>query len=301
MINNGIIKNLAIVVPVHNRKSITLQFVVQVKRQNIRVDQIIVVNDGSTDGTSEAITEKFPDVHIIHGPGDWWWTKSVNMGCRYALEHGADYILLMNDDTTFGDDYIEKMMHHVADYPDALIGSLSLTHTKPHRIFYAGTKSIVWWRAKTHLYYRPFEPYQPHMKGLHESPVLPGRGLVIPKRVFQTIGMFDDIRLPQYSADYDFVLRANRAGFQTFISWDAITYSYVEQTGNGASFVRQSFYDYSKSLFNRYSHNSIVTRYYYYRKHCKRYVWPLAMFLHYIRRIRAFFKKRNTLSVIQVS
>ena len=40
--------------------------------------EVIIVDDGSTDGTSKFIKSNYPEINIIKGPGDWWWTKSMN-------------------------------------------------------------------------------------------------------------------------------------------------------------------------------------------------------------------------------
>jgi GT2 family glycosyltransferase len=59
----------------------------------------------------------------------------------------------------------------------------------------------------------------------------PGRGALIPLAVFRKVGLYDRKRLPHYGADYDLTLRARRAGFKVYISFDAKLYSHVEKTG----------------------------------------------------------------------
>ncbi|HZG23054.1 MAG TPA: glycosyltransferase, partial [Chitinophagaceae bacterium] len=97
---------LAIVIAVHNRKNTTLQCLQQLARQTFQDFSIIVVDDGSADGTSAAIRQFFPSVTVINGTGNWWWTRSVNEGIRYALDQHASHVLLLNDDTYFTSDYL---------------------------------------------------------------------------------------------------------------------------------------------------------------------------------------------------
>ncbi|NJO67968.1 MAG: glycosyltransferase family 2 protein [Bacteroidetes bacterium] len=60
---------------------------------------IVVIDDGSIDNTSEIIKEKFPEVDILKGNGNLWWTGSVNIGARYAFStKKASFVLLWNND-----------------------------------------------------------------------------------------------------------------------------------------------------------------------------------------------------------
>ena len=99
-----------IVVPVFNRAKITLQFLELLSKQQFREFKAVVVDDGSSDDTSEMIRNQYPDAKIVAGDGNWWWTKSVNEGIRYALNNtDCTHVLLMNDDTFFEDDYLMKL------------------------------------------------------------------------------------------------------------------------------------------------------------------------------------------------
>jgi GT2 family glycosyltransferase len=254
---------------------------------------IIVVVDGSTDSTLEMLMSEFPGVDIIRGTGHWWWTKSINEGCKFALKRGTDALLLMNDDTEIGERYVETLLKNTEQQPDAIIGSLNITKTKPHRIYFSGVKRIAWWNAKSVRYHQIFAPYDNRLTGLHPSILLMGRGMFIPASVFEKTGFFDEKSFPQYKADLDFVLTAQKNNIKTFISWDCIVYSHLELTGKGVTYKKQSFFAFLKSFFQENSMTNLVHSFRYYRKHCPFYLLPLSFVIDKLRLIYSFLSKRK--------
>lgn len=285
--------NLYIIIAVHNSRDITLTCLSLLSRQSYQKFKIVIVDDGSTDGTAEALSNDYPEVKVIRGTGDWWWTKSMNEGIKYAMDQGASAVLMMNDDTYFDDDYIKTMVRISGENPGAVIGSLDVTREEPRRIFFSGVEKMTWWKAKGVNYHNTYELYDPSMTGLYKSVCLNGRGTLVPVEVFNTIGLLDEEKLPQYASDFDFSLRADEAGIDTFISWDAVNYSYVQKTGSGKPFIKQKFGTYLKSFFSKYSQTSLSTNYAYYRKHCKWYYFHFAFTFHMLKLIYSFFKRRN--------
>jgi GT2 family glycosyltransferase len=89
-----------VIIPVHNRKAITLKCLDHLQGLRILAKyKIIVVDDGSQDGTATAIQAFYPEVIILSGDGNLWWTGAIKLGMEYAYHHGADYFIWLNDDT----------------------------------------------------------------------------------------------------------------------------------------------------------------------------------------------------------
>src|SRR5688572_9733118 len=128
---------VCVVIPVHNRKSFTRDCIESLYSQTLQADKIIVVDDGSTDGTREMLCKQFPQVRVVIGDGNLFWTASINKGIRLALELGADHILTMNNDTVASISFLEKMMEGAKLKPHALIGALDVDASN-NRPYYGG-------------------------------------------------------------------------------------------------------------------------------------------------------------------
>jgi GT2 family glycosyltransferase len=251
------IKRISVVIPTYNRKNYLSRLLAQLKKQvlsNVEMS-IIAVVDGSTDGTLEMLESEFPEVSVVHGNGHWWWTKSINEGCKFALKKESHALLLMNDHAEIHEKYMETLLNGAEQQPGAIIGSLNISRTIPHKIYFSGVKHIIWWKAKSVRHHNIFSPHENHLTGLHPSILLMGRGMLIPAPVFKKIGFFDEKSFPQYQADLDFVLTAHENNIKTFISWDSIVYSHLELTGKGVTYKKQSFFAFLKSFFQE---NSII-------------------------------------------
>jgi GT2 family glycosyltransferase len=293
------INKLSVIIPTYNRENYLSRLLAQLKKQvlsNVEMS-IIAVVDGSTDGTLEMLESEFPEVSIVHGSGHWWWTKSINEGCKFALKNRSDAVLLMNDDTGIRKNYVTTLLKSVESHPGAVIGSLNITKNKPHLMYFSGVKKIVWWKAKSVRYHKIFTPYNEKLTGLHKSVLLMGRGLFIPVPVFEKIGFFDEKAFPQYKADLDFVLRANENNIETLISWDAVVYCYMGLTGKGATYGSQSFFSFLASFFCKNTYTNFIHSFRYYRKHCPFYLLPLSFVIDKLRLIYSFLSKRKAVKI----
>src|SRR5688500_5908343 len=117
---------VSIVIPVHNRKNFTRDCLTSLKNQTLQADEIIVVDDGSTDGTREMLQRDFPDVTTLAGNGNLFWTAAINMGIKHVLRNGSEFILTLNNDTIAAPDFVEKMMAAAIANPRSLLGALDI-------------------------------------------------------------------------------------------------------------------------------------------------------------------------------
>lgn len=250
-----------IVTPIHNGKDHTSQFLASLKRQDYANLTIVIVDDGSTDGSADMITDQFPEVVVLKGDGNLWWTGSTNLGVEYALKHQADFVFIVNNDVALSDDCLSRLAKTAAANPKSLVGSLVCYSTDPDRVWYAGG-----------FFDRPTGQMAHHhgrrsdYHGLLSADWLTGMGMLIPAAAFGDAGLFDPI-FPQYFADADFSLRAKQAGYKLLVDSSCviladITSSWLnrqKQTGK-LNFLPTLF-------FHQRSPFSLRLRYIMYRRH----------------------------------
>lgn len=88
--------------------------------------QTIVIDNASNDGTVEYIREHFPEIHVIESKENLGFGRANNIGMRYALDHGCDYVFLLNQDTWIVPNSISELVKNHHQYPE--YGVLSPMH-----------------------------------------------------------------------------------------------------------------------------------------------------------------------------
>src|SRR5690606_10966036 len=101
---------LHVIIPVYNRWAYTKRCLESLREQTFSEFTVVVVDDGSTDETARDLEALFPEVIRLQGDGNLFWTAAINMGIRYAVEKGADYVMTLNNDTIAQTQFLEQMM-----------------------------------------------------------------------------------------------------------------------------------------------------------------------------------------------
>lgn len=293
------IKNtICIVIPTFNRKELLKTLIRQIYSQMIEDYniKIIVVIDGSIDGTYEMLEKEFPDIHIVMGDGSWWYTKSMNEGFKFAEKLNPDYVLALNDDVEINRDYINNIIsayHSVEN--GSIIGSLCLSKSRPLLVVSSGNilKNKVFGIYK---HYLPFlsKQHPKNLSGIKKTEILPGRGLLIPFSTLKALNYFDE-KFVQYHSDGDFCLRAKKKDYSVYISWDALIFCHINMTSSNSSFKKQKANHFLLSFFNKYSRNYLPAKALFTWRHYTKVWMPFKLFLDILLIIKYFFlpKKIN--------
>lgn len=218
-----------VVVPAFNRCEKTLRFLRCFQAVGYANRRIVIVDDGSTDGTEFAIRVNFPDVMVLKGDGNLWWSGGTNLGIEHALCNGADYVLTINDDGVMEPDFLQRMVDVAKTDPRYIVGCRLHCQDRRDQV----------WSIGTALTFRGGEIFRlnfagcswPTMAGTIPNPypvdTMPGNGVLIPRGVFEQVGLYDARNMPQYHADSDLVLRAKERGFKPVVALDAVLYNHI--------------------------------------------------------------------------
>lgn len=249
-------KKIGVIIPTHNRKEHLKTVLDCVNAQNTEGLhlEIIVVVDGSTDGTLEMLEKEYGSAHVIRGDGNWWFTKSLNKGLDYISTQKVklDYILTINDDIIIPNDYISVLLKTIKTLPaNSILGSVSVSSLDENVKTFTGLKKL----NRIIFKYYKYTDNDWIKSNIFQSVVLPTRGIVFPYSLIEVIGKFD-ISFPQYGSDYDFILRAKQAGYNAYITNATYIVEFQELTSNGNPRLNKSLKNYLKQLFfNPYSSN----------------------------------------------
>jgi GT2 family glycosyltransferase len=216
-----------VLMPVHNRIEYTRQCLKCFEEQDYPRVNVIVIDDGSTDGTSEMLAREFPHVKMLRGNGKLWWTGAMWRGVRHVLTKARpdDFVLCINNDTTFDSDYVSTLVRVSREHGGAIVGSLLRSWTD--RSLISIGPQIKWWKADVYELAQTVKDPERlcEQETIDTLDALPGRGTLVPVRVFRRIGNFRRWLLPHYAADYEFAARAKRRGEKLLLSTRAAVYT----------------------------------------------------------------------------
>ncbi|HMF69866.1 MAG TPA: glycosyltransferase family 2 protein [Flavitalea sp.] len=232
-------KVISVVIPIYNRLEITKQGLSYIDKAVSYYNSkfplkatvnIVIVDDGSTDGSDEWIRANYPAVIVLKTKGNLWWTGAVNWGIQYVLDNFKESqgVILQNDDVVVEQDWIEKLLTAVEKNPNSLMGCATSTLKDSVKLSYGGRKVHPWFATEKIINEGSDKTKFP-LGFVSQSFDLYGRGLYIPIAVFKKIGLFNNTNF-KHRGDMDIPLRAKKAGFHLLVSYDALVYELPEHT-----------------------------------------------------------------------
>lgn len=174
---------------------------------------VIVVDNHSSDGSVEAVRAAHPNVKLIETGANLGFTGGNNVGIRYALQHGADYVMLLNNDTVAAPDMLDVMIEVMEAAPDiGVTGPMIYYYSAPDIIWSAGG-AIDWARGTTDMI--GLNEEDKAQFGLSPRPVdfVTGCCLLARRETWERAGLLDE-KFFMYYEETEWCVRAGRAGFR---------------------------------------------------------------------------------------
>ncbi len=204
-----------IVVPVYERAEEVHRFIRQFLSQTFDRFRLIVIDHGRIHVDYSMFCDS--RLAVLQESSELWWTGAVNRGIEFALRQTPPscFLLIINDDVRVATTYLQSLVCLATDWPNAIIGSLSVDEATGE-VLSAGFLLNRLTANFVPNYYRC--PLDEIPDGCLPSDILPGRGMLVPRGVFERIGLFLETTLPHYGADNEFSYRAKKAGYRLWVS-----------------------------------------------------------------------------------
>ena len=236
-------KCIYILLPVHNRREITAKFIDCLTKQTWQHYHLVLIDDGSTDGTEQMARKRVENLTVIRGKGDWWWAGSLQQGFNFLKNKELspdDHVLIANDDVVFGKDFLSKGISILDKNKQALLlAQLQEGKNSPPQ------------ETGIHADLTTLSFYQASFS--RDINCLPTRCLFLRWKDFVDIGGFYPKILPHFLSDYEFTIRAHKKGYRCLTSPDLIVSQNLHVSKKGA-LDNSSYFRYLRSFFSKTSY-----------------------------------------------
>lgn len=184
---------------------------------------VLVVDNASRDGTAAVVRAEFPWCRLLENPVNAGFAGGNNVGMRYALETGADWALLLNNDTVVAPTLVTRLAEAARARPEfQLLGPVINALDRPDEVMSDG---CVFNPPGLNGFFQrlPVPVTGAGPPAVVEVDVVNGCCLMIAAEVVRRVGYFDE-RFFLYHEETDYCLRAARAGFRCGVVGDVLVW-----------------------------------------------------------------------------
>lgn len=221
--------SVSIIFPNHNGGTQPLECLSSIRALSYPKNkiEIIVIDNNSSDGSLQKIKDQplgfaqSKKLKIIENKENVGFGKAINQGIKSS---SGEYVFIGNDDIVFDKDSLTHLINYAQKNPDvAILGGKIFAKNKPTKVVSCGYMMNKW---TGNVYPSP----QSHK--IHEPDWVQGCAMLVPRKVLHRIGILDEGFSLIYFEDYDFCLRARRAGYKVVYLPSALFWHGVTMTMN---------------------------------------------------------------------
>lgn len=210
------INRIAALIACHNRKAKTLACLAALFQNSLPEEyslEVFLVDDGSTDGTEQAVRRHYPQVNVIRGDGSLYWNGGMRMAFAAAMDKDFYYYLWLNDDTllypTALNSLIVTSCELQAKHGKSVIVVGSTQEANDGRLTYGGVIRPNRWKT---LFFKLVTPKDVPI----ECETMNGNCVLIPRAIAKVVGNLEK-EFAHAMGDLDYGLRARYAGFSVWV------------------------------------------------------------------------------------
>jgi GT2 family glycosyltransferase len=194
-----------------NRAEDTVQCVRSIVEGNPGVG-VVVVDNGSTDGSKDVLRLSFPDIELIENQENLGYTRGANQGVRRALERGATHVLMINNDAVAGRGMVSGLMEALECHPRVGIVGPKIFYSGTDVIWFDGGNYYGWLGVSTHP---RMDRHDDGRDRERQVDFITGCVMLVKAEVFADVGLFDEDFII-YMEDLDLCLRARDQGYESW-------------------------------------------------------------------------------------
>ncbi|MFQ5466151.1 MAG: glycosyltransferase family 2 protein [Thermodesulfobacteriota bacterium] len=202
---------------------------------------VLIVDNGSTDGSERVLRERFPDIELLQTGGNLGFAGGMNFGVSHALGEGAEYVILLNNDTVVDAAFAGELLAAARGHPEAgILCSKIYFYDRPDVLCYAGagfSRALGWGRLRGYglkddgRYDRVEETERPS-----------GCSMMVTRRFCEEVGLLDE-RYFCYVEDTDWGMRAAQRGFRVLFVPSSKVWHKVSSSTGGKSTAVSLYYN----------------------------------------------------------
>ncbi len=220
--------------------------------------QIILVDNGSTDGSAQAFRAALLGVTLLVLDQNYGYSRGINHGIRHALANCApEYVLLLNNDTTLNESVLDELIKRMDHTPQVGIATPRIIYADaPDHLWGIGGTIYPHWLTVTGMNVRDSHQYD-----AFQPDFVFGCAMMIRRSVLEKIGLLDERFFFSYE-DIEFCLRAKQAGFGIAYFPEITLVHDGGHSTNGHSYLREYYMARSRlQFFRHWSHGQNFVRF----------------------------------------
>jgi hypothetical protein len=212
-----------------NRSTDTLDCLASLSHSTYDNLRILAVDNGSTDGSPELISIEFPMVEQIHNTENLGFAHGYNLGMKHALNAGADFIFIINNDATVAPETISNLIQ-CSGPQTGILAPLINYADHPNLIWSSGGLTSSWNLEKHDPYYEKTDTGKWELVLTRDF--VTGCAMLFPKNTLSQVGYFDE-NFHMYYEDMDLCFRVRKAGLDILVVPKAKAWHKVATSSGG--------------------------------------------------------------------